>query len=112
MRQNSGGCNNEQVLLMTQDTGVIGMTHRIRKLAVISLAAAYVGLSGCATTGDLDALKADVSAASAEASAARAEAAEAKALAAQANATANEAKAMSEETETKIDRMFKKAMHK
>jgi hypothetical protein len=33
-------------------------------------------------------------------------------LAAQANATANEAKAMSEETETKIDRMFKKAMHK
>jgi hypothetical protein len=56
MRQNSGGCNNEQVLLMTQDTGVIGMTHRIRKLAVVSLAAAYVGLSGCATTGDLDAL--------------------------------------------------------
>ena len=90
---------------------MIGKTH-IRKFAVISLAAAYVGLSGCATTGDLDALKADVSAASAEASAARAEAAEAKALAAQANATANEAKATSEETETKIDRMFKKAMHK
>lgn len=91
---------------------MIVKTHRLRKIAVISLAAAYVGLSGCATTGDLNAQKAEINAASAEASAARAEAAEAKALAAQANATANEAKAMSEETETKIDRMFKKAMHK
>ena len=81
---------------------------------MISLAAAYVGLAGCATTGDLDALKAESvppvlkPALPGEA----AEAAEAKALAAQANATANEAKATSEETETKIDRMFKKAMHK
>jgi len=113
MCQDSGGFfGTSRYCTYAQEKGMIGMTHRLRKLAVVSLAAAYVGLAGCATTGDLDALKADVSAASAEASAARAEAAEAKAMAEQANATANEAKATSEETETKIDRMFKKAMHK
>jgi len=38
---------------------MIGKTHRLRKLAVISLAAAYVGLAGCATTSELNALKAE-----------------------------------------------------
>lgn len=90
----------------------VNTTLQLRKLALISLLAISAGLAGCATTGDLDALRSQVDAASAEASSAKAEAAEAKAMAAQAIDTANEAKAMSQETETKIDRMFKKAMYK
>jgi murein lipoprotein len=91
----------------------------MQTIAQSVLIAGVVGLSACATTGDLDALSKKVDAASAEASAARseasaarAEAAEAKTMAASATATANEAKATSQDTETKIDRMFKKAMHK
>ena len=90
----------------------VNTTKRMQKIALISLAAGVVGLTGCATTGDLDNLRTQVDAASAEASAAKAEAAEAKAMAAQAINTANEAKATSDDTEMKIDRMFKKAMHK
>ena len=60
----------------------------------------------------VSAAQATADAAKAEAAAARQEAADAKALAGQAMSTANEAKATSEETETKIDRMFKKAMYK
>jgi len=91
----------------------------MQKIAQAALIAGVVGLSACASTGDLEALSKKVDAASAEASAARteasaarAEAAEAKTMAASATATANEAKAISQDTETKIDRMFKKAMHK
>jgi murein lipoprotein len=87
-------------------------TLQLRRLALISMVSLSAGLAGCATTSDLDALRGQVDAASAEASAARAEAAEAKAMAAEAITTANEARATSQETETKIDRMFKKAMYK
>ena len=98
-------------------TGKNGRT--LQQLAQAAFIAGAVGLTGCASTGDLNKLKAEVDAASAEASAARTEAsaarteaAEARAMAESATATANEAKAISENTETKIDRMFKKAMHK
>lgn len=91
----------------------------LTKIAQATLITGVVGLTACASTGDLDSLSARVDAASAEASAAkaeasaaRAEAAEARTMAASATATANEAKATSEDTETKIDRMFKKAMYK
>ena len=87
---------------------------RYRKQGLIIMAAGLIGLSGCATTGnaDLDALKSRVDAASADAAAAKADAASAKAMAADALRTANEAKAKSDDTEMRIDRMFKKAMHK
>jgi murein lipoprotein len=91
----------------------------LQRLAQVAFIVGVVGLTACASTGDLDALRTEVDAANAEASAARteasaarAEAAEARAMAESATATANEAKAISENTETKIDRMFKKAMHK
>ena len=84
----------------------------LRKLALISLVTMSAGMAGCASTSDLDALRSQVDAASADASAAKADAADAKAMAAEAINTANEAKATSEATETKIDRMFKKAMYK
>lgn len=91
----------------------------LKHLAKATLILGVVGLTACASTSKLEALQTDVDAANAEASAARseasaarAEAAEAKAVAESATATANEAKAISVDTETKIDRMFKKAMHK
>ena len=91
----------------------------LRRIFQVTLVTGVLGLTACASTGDLDALRTEVDAANAEASAAkteasaaRAEAAEARALAASASVTANEAKATAEDTETKIDRMFKKAMHK
>ena len=91
----------------------------LKPLAQATLIAAIVGLTACASSGSVNELRAEVdaankeaSAARTEASAARAEAAEARALAESATVTANEAKAISVDTETKIDRMFKKAMHK
>ena len=82
--------------------------------SVKALAAAAVltfGLAGCASTGNnAAAMKADQAAS--DAAAAKADAASAKATAAEALKTANEAKAIAEDTEAKIDRMFKKAMHK
>ncbi|UCC55510.1 MAG: hypothetical protein JSU75_09095 [Gammaproteobacteria bacterium] len=93
--------------------------YRSRMLAMAAAASVVAGLGGCASTSDLNAMRADIDAAKAEASAARAEAAaaskaaaEAKAMASDAMSTANAAKAQSAETETKIDRMFKKAMYK
>jgi murein lipoprotein len=95
------------------------LLYRSRVLAIAAATGIVAGLGGCATTSDLNALHDDVNAAKAEASAAKAEAAaaskaaaEAKAMASDAMNTANAAKATSEETETKIDRMFKKAMYK
>jgi murein lipoprotein len=90
----------------------VKITNQLQKVAMISLVAGLIGLSGCATTGDRDKLQAQIDSVSAEASAARAEAAEAKAMAAEAVGIANEANATSADTEMKIDRMFKKAMHK
>jgi murein lipoprotein len=87
-------------------------TNQLKKAVMISLVAGLIGLSGCATTGDRDKLQAEIDSVKAEASAARAEAAEAKAMAAEAVGIANEANATSADTEMKIDRMFKKAMHK
>ena len=89
---------------------------RLRKQGLVIMAAGLLGLTGCASTGnntaDMAALKSQVEAASADAASARADAAAAKATAADALRTANEAKAKADDTETRIDRMFKKAMHK
>ena len=80
-----------------------GMNRRaLKHVAKATLIMGIVGLTACASTSKLDALRVEVDAASAEASAARseasaarAEAAEARTMAAAATATANEAKATS-----------------
>ncbi len=88
-------------------------SSRMRILVAVA-AVVVVGLSGCASTGtaDTSAMQTQIDSASSDATAAKADAAAAKATAADALRTANEAKAIAEDTETKIDRMFKKAMHK
>ncbi len=84
------------------------MRHTVKLLALFIA----IGLTGCATNGDLDTLRVQVQQANATADAALKTSEEAKAIAQQANATAEDAKVTSAITESKIDRMFKKAMYK
>ncbi len=86
--------------------------HPVRILTLAVIAGAFIGLTGCATTAQFDELQAKINAAAADASAAKAEAAAASAKANDAIRIADEANRRSMETESKIDRMFKKAMHK
>lgn len=79
--------------------------------AVIALIAA-AGLTGCASTSDLQKVQDQAAQAQATADAAAKDAADAKAAAAAAQATADEAKAQANETDEKINRMFKKSMYK
>ena len=84
------------------------MRHTVKLLALFIA----IGLTGCATTKDLDSVRLEVQQANATAEAALKAANEANATAMDAKAIAQDAKATSETTESKIDRMFKKAMYK
>ena len=90
--------------------------NHLRKQGLVIMAVGMLTLTGCASTGnntaDMAALKSQVEAAAADAATAKADAAAARATAADALRTANEAKATADDTETRVDRMFKKAMHK
>lgn len=93
--------------------------NKKRVVTMLVLVGACAGLSACATTGEIEALKlrvdaleSNVSATKSDAAAARAAANDAVNIANQAMDKANEANARSIDTETKIDRMFKRAMHK
>ncbi len=78
---------------------------------VIVLAASAL-LFGCATSSELDEVRSLAQQASTDAAAAKQAAAAAQARADAAMDAAAGAKAQSEQTESKIDRMFKKAMYK
>jgi len=73
---------------------------------------AITGLAGCATTSDLDALRAEVQKTNATANQAAADAASAKKDAAAARTAAEEARDTANDTNEKLDRMFKKSMYK
>jgi murein lipoprotein len=97
---------------------MINMSNRALHARILTLSI-MAGLAGCASTGDLDKLRAEVERVNDTANSAKAQAAdatrtanEAKATADQALSTANDANATSAETQSKIDRMFKKAMYK
>ncbi len=86
-------------------------------LAAIFSAAGLV--TGCASTSDIDnlqsqidTLKSQISSASSDAASAQAAAAEAAAKAAAAEAAANRAAQYAQDTNSKLDRMFKKSMMK
>ena len=103
------------------------MNTRIAKLTAVASVAAVVTLgAGCASTDDLNALRADVTSLQSAASAAQAtadgavmDAESARAEAGQAARTANRALSAAREAQTccaanseKIERMFKKSMMK
>ena len=95
------------------------MIKPLSRIFFISLLLASVAMTGCATTQDLDKVRADVQtamdrAASAEAAARQAQSSADAALAAanRAEKAAQDAKAASEATDQKIDRMFKQTMNK
>ncbi len=94
------------------------MLHPIKYAGLLALTT-LLAAGGCASTSEMDQLRADVAAAqaiaeqaSADAAAARQEAAGATATANTALGTAEAAKASADDTEARIDRMFKKAMYK
>ncbi|WP_150050561.1 MULTISPECIES: Lpp/OprI family alanine-zipper lipoprotein [Methylomonas] len=91
----------------------------MKAVKLTALAAVAVLATGCATNGDIenlqaqiDTLKPQVAAASADAASAKAAAAEAAAKAAAAEAAANRAAQYAQDTNSKLDRMFKKSQHK
>lgn len=91
------------------------MRHTVKILALFIA----IGLTGCATTKDLEAVRSLAQQANETADAAlkaadeaKVTAQDAKTIAQDANVTAQDAKATSITTENKIDRMFKKAMYK
>ena len=91
----------------------------MRLSAIIFVVFFVIGLSGCATTTDIEAVRALAEQANAKAETALKTSEEAKAasmsatgVAEDALATAQDAKAMAEATDSKIDRMFEKTMKK
>ena len=86
--------------------------NRSRMLILVAAAGVFAGLAGCATTSDLDALKAEVSQNKADIATANKNAADAKAMAQDAMTTANQANSTAMDTASKLDRMFKKSMYK
>jgi murein lipoprotein len=76
------------------------------------LMVALLGVGGCASTADLESMRAEVQRANAAADRAAADAASARQDAAAAKAAADEARDTALETSEKLDRMFKKSMYK
>jgi murein lipoprotein len=92
------------------------MMKAIKLSAVVAVAALA---TGCASTSDLEALESrvgtlesKVQSAAADAASAKSSAADAAAKAASADAAANRAARLAEDTNSKLDRMFKKSQHK
>lgn len=88
------------------------MRNIVKTTATGAMLLALAGLTGCATTSDVDALRADLQKANAAASQAAADAASARKDAAAAKAAAEEARNTAQDTNEKLDRMFKKSMYK
>ena len=83
------------------------MMRAIKLSAVVAIAALA---TGCASTSDLEALDARVGTLEGKVATASADAASAKAAAAE--AAANRAAQYAQDTNSKLDRMFKKSQHK
>lgn len=82
------------------------------KVKVVITLAVLAGLAGCASTSEIDSLRAEIRQANETAQSAAAKADAASQEAASATQTAEEAKTAAEEANSKIDRMFKKSMYK
>ena len=87
-----------------------------RTLVLIVTSGALIGLTGCATTDDLNTTRSDLQSQidqlRSDVSSAKSDAASANSRASEAISIANEANNRSKDTAEKIDRMFKKSMQK
>ncbi len=83
-----------------------------KTMATGVMAVALAGLTGCATTGDLDILRGELGMVKSTANRAAADASAAKRDAAAAKTAAEEARDAANATNEKLDRMFKKSMQK
>ena len=97
----------------------VTVTNRLRMPALAAVLVVSTGMIGCSNTTAMQSLQSQIDAAAANALAAKSEATEAKTMAQNAMDTASSAKAAADaanatsmETESKIDRMYKKAMYK
>lgn len=88
------------------------MNRFVKTASMGLMIAALAASAGCATTGDLDALRAEVDQANSAAKQAAADAASARQDAAAAKAAAEAARDTARDTNEKLDRMFKKSMYK
>ncbi len=88
------------------------MANVIRNAAAALMLVSLAGVTGCASTSDIEALQAEVAKANSTANQAAADAAEAKRDAAAARTAAEQARDSAQETNEKLDRMFKKSMYK
>lgn len=88
------------------------MNRFARTTSMGLMIAALAASAGCATTGDLDSLRAEVDKANATAQQAAADAASARQDAAAAKTAAEAARDTARDTNEKLDRMFKKSMYK
>lgn len=79
--------------------------YQVRLIRASLLATVLVAAGGCATSSDLDSIRAMAEQAQADASAARQTAEEAR-------ATANQAMQMSQATDERLNRMFRRSMQK
>ncbi|MDQ2696880.1 MAG: Lpp/OprI family alanine-zipper lipoprotein [Pseudomonadota bacterium] len=82
----------------------------LKSVSIVAVAAALT--AGCASTGDVDSLRAEIQSAQAAAQQAQQTAQQANQTAQQALQVANEAKAMSTDTDERINRMFRQSMFK
>ncbi|MEJ2530346.1 MAG: Lpp/OprI family alanine-zipper lipoprotein [Halioglobus sp.] len=88
------------------------MRHKLKtQITGLTLASLTI-LAGCASTSDLEALRADVQKANETASRAASDAAAAQRDAAAAKDAAEAARDTAQDTNEKLDRMFKKSMYK
>ena len=83
---------------------------RVVRLSAIVLAAGMA--TGCATNKDIEGLQSQINSLKTQVSKASSDAASANAAAMDAKAAANRAAAYAEDTNSKLDRMFKKSMMK
>ncbi len=88
------------------------MRNLYKTAAIGAMVAALAGATGCATTGDLDEVKAEVQKAQATANQAAADAAAAKRDVASAKSAADQCTATCNNTSQQLDRMYKKSMNK
>lgn len=89
------------------------MHNRIKKLVKVSALVLPLSLAvGCATTSEMEKVRATANEAKTAADQAAATASEAKTMAAQANSKADEAKSCCEELRAGQERMFKRSMRK